>query len=258
MTARENPGERRLADVTAANPPPATGKVPSARIPLGTAEITVFRRSDGRAMSKRISLQDGRVAANGSECRFSAGTARRVRVTSVKELAELISNCPADEALALGSVIATAVETENGNFDVVTSRLLRGLERPPSSMIARTKAFLEYGPVPGFLLIDFDLKGAPNHVTARIQEAGGFWPLLCRVWPALDGAAHVFRPSTSSGLYNTESGEEYPGAGGGHYYVQVMDVGDSARALVQCLSAYGSKGWAGSCWAALDRNSSAA
>jgi hypothetical protein len=65
-------------------------------------EITVFRKLGG-ALSKHISLtRAGKINADGSECRMSSGTARRIKLNGAASLADLIEAMPSDEALTLG------------------------------------------------------------------------------------------------------------------------------------------------------------
>jgi hypothetical protein len=67
-------------------------------------QITVFRKRQG-VLSKRISLnKEGGVESDGSECRMAEGSAHRVKLKSVNELADLIEQMPPDEALALGQL----------------------------------------------------------------------------------------------------------------------------------------------------------
>jgi hypothetical protein len=65
----------------------------------------------------------------------------------------------------------------------------------------------------------------------RLDDAGGPWPALLKVVPGVARAARVVRASTSAGLYNSETGERFPGSGGSHTYVLVADGADIERAL---------------------------
>ena len=68
------------------------------------AEITLFEKSDG-PLTKRISLAaDGSVKSDGSACVMARGTARRVRIANVKQLATLIEQLPQNQAIALGAL----------------------------------------------------------------------------------------------------------------------------------------------------------
>ena len=79
----------------------------------------------------------------------------------------------------------------------------------------------------------------------RRIEARGVWPALCDVVPALAAAARVERKSTSYGLRNHETGESYPGSGGLHAAVAVLDSADIPRFLSDFMTACGSRVGAG-------------
>ena len=81
------------------------------------------------------------------------------------------------------------------------------------------------------MLIDFDTKGMPAEVAARIEAVGGVWSALTTVAPGLKDAARVSRASTSSGLFREDTGEQIADAGGLHIYVLVKDGGDIERFL---------------------------
>jgi hypothetical protein len=67
-------------------------------------EITVFVKSGG-PLTKRIRLAaDGSLASDGSACVMSRGSARRVQIADVGELATLIDRLQSNEALALGAL----------------------------------------------------------------------------------------------------------------------------------------------------------
>jgi hypothetical protein len=71
----------------------------------------------------------------------------------------------------------------------------------------------------------------PLNVAASIEAAGGMWNALLTVAPGLERAARVSRASTSSGLYRSDTGTQYPGSGGAHHYVLVKDASDIERFL---------------------------
>ena len=95
---------------------------------------------------------------------------------------------------------------------------------------------------PGIALIDHDRKAMRDDQRLRI-EARGVWPVLCDVVPALAGAARVERKSTSYGLRNRETGESYPGSGGMHVAVAVIDSADIKRFLADLHDHLWLRGW---------------
>ena len=162
-------------------------------------QITLINKRDTPAlMSKRISLDwDGKLKSDGSECRMITGTAARAFAGTASDLARIIDNCGSDQAIALG-----ALREDLSNSVSVTTK--DDLDQNPGA-IARTRGFIDYRPgVPAWSLIDFDTKGMPNEVKAKIDAAGGMWNALLTVASELANAARVSRASTSAGLFRTD------------------------------------------------------
>ena len=100
------------------------------------------------------------------------------------------------------------------------------------SPIARTSSHIAYRPdQPTLALIDFDTKGMPHPVQASMDQFGGFLPALMSVVPELAAAGRVVRPSTSSGITRTDTGQAMVGSNGMHLFVQVQDGADVERFL---------------------------
>jgi hypothetical protein len=70
------------------------------------AELTVIRKCGVEPlMSKRIFLNaQGELQSDGSQCLMVQGEAERVAVPTAGKLAEVISRCPSDSAIALGAL----------------------------------------------------------------------------------------------------------------------------------------------------------
>ena len=195
---------------------------------MSRIEITVFRKSGG-ILSKRISLlKSGKIKADGSECRMSEGTARRILLDDVATLAVLINNMRSDEALALGRLRA-------GLPAEVSVRLKKELnDSTPSDTIARSTDYLVYAAgKPAYMLLDHDRKGMPDEIATKLKELGGFWSALLPAAPVLADAARVYRRSTSAGLYrrDRDKREWLGGSAGAHVYIAVRDGADIERAL---------------------------
>jgi hypothetical protein len=194
----------------------------------GAVELTVFAKGatgpDVSPLSKVISLDDGNVVSDGSACVMSHGEARRLPLASVDVLAQAIAGLSSQEALSLGRLR----DDLPARVEVVTQRKLNG----QATTIARTREFVVYRSAsPGYALIDFDRKGMPAEIAARLDAAGGPWAALCAICPGLAPAARVARASTSSGLFHAQSGQRYPSSGGAHIYLAVADAADVERFL---------------------------
>lgn len=190
-------------------------------------EITAFKTSDG-VLSKNLSLADDGTlrkvpAANG------VNEAMRIRFNSMAEFARFLAELPSTKAIALGAI----VDDKPDRVGVVTTAALDRMNGAASpTTITRSQRFLHYRPnQPALILLDFDTAGMPHAIRDRLDAAGGFWPALVEVIPALEGAARVSRASTSSGLSRTDTGEALPGSIGQHIFIITADGADAARFL---------------------------
>jgi hypothetical protein len=190
-----------------------------------TFEIAVFRKSNG-SLSKRITLKDGEVNADGSPCRMTEGIARRVKLDGVDSFAKLIGDMKSNEAPVLGRLRADLPD----NVTVILKRNLNS--STARNVIARTADFLHFAErQAAFMLLDHDGKGMPNEVADKLKELGGFWPAILSVASQLASAARVTRRSTSAGLYHRDTRKRFAGSANEHVYLAVADGTDIERAL---------------------------
>ena len=140
-------------------------------------ELTLFAKTGG-PLTKQISLNDdGTVKSDGSACVMSTGRARRVRVSGVDDLSDLIGRLRTFEALALG-VLRDGLPDE---VEIVTKdKLLSGRAR--NDVIARTSDAIIYREdAPAFALIDLDTKGMPS-TSRRGSRRSAASGRRCSVW----------------------------------------------------------------------------
>ena len=187
--------------------------------------ITRMRKAGGALLCKRISLgEGGSLVSDGSPCAMSRGTAFRVEsVTGAAELAKLIGTLDQSEALVLGDHIVEADE-----IAIVKA----GKADPSRGRYGRTLDTFKFRPgSPAFALLDFDQKAMPDDVADRLEALGGFEGAIESLLPDLPNCARVIRASTSAGIYNAATDEQFPGGGGQHLYVPVEDGADIPRFL---------------------------
>jgi hypothetical protein len=192
-------------------------------------EITRLAKTGG-PLTKRIFLnQDGKLVSDGSACVMSRGRAQRVHLNHLIQFAELMQELEPNEAIALGALRADLPE----HVEVTTQDSLAKLNgSAPPDLIARNSTHIGYeSGRPALALIDIDTKGMPAEVKARIKDAGGFWPTLISVVPAMATAGRIVRRSTSTGISRTDTGETLPGSNGMHVYLHVQDGADVERFL---------------------------
>jgi hypothetical protein len=193
---------------------------------MSEIEITLLTKAGG-PLTKRVSLtRDGKLHSDGSACRMARGSARRLCVAGLAELASVIDGLQSNQAIGLGALRDGLPE----QVEVTTKDKINGNSGP--SVIARTANDIVYhGGRAALALFDYDTKGMPDEVRAELQRLGGFWPALLTAIPGLQGAGRVSRRSTSAGLYRTDTGEQLPGSDGEHNFIEVGDGTDIERAL---------------------------
>jgi hypothetical protein len=150
------------------------------------------------------------------------------------QLRDLLEGLALTEALVLRRMLGRAVGTDAA--DVVTDARLRAMptqadvsvSREGRPIISRSKRFLGHAAgQPAVLGLDRDARGMPAPVRERLERGGGLLAVLERVRLALAQAAVVIRPSVSTGLRDTASGQATPD-GGLHVFVPIQDGGGAA------------------------------
>lgn len=191
---------------------------------MSAVELTGFTKANGR-LTKRISLAaDGTVKSDSSACIMAQGTAQRLHINDVADLAAVIENIRPEQAIALGALRAGLPD----KVRIITKQKLNG----QPNVIPRTGADIVFRKQrPALALIDYDQKGMPLEVAAAMERLGGFWPALTSILPPLRSVAHLIRHSTSAGLFRTDTGDKLPGSGGLHVYLSVRDGADIERFL---------------------------
>lgn len=187
-------------------------------------EITKATKDNGY-LSKKITLLDGEPCSDSSDCRMARGRGERVRFKNLEEVAHFISGLDSSSALILGRIRAGVADS----VSLVSQHLNTSRD---NLTISRTQENFAYSAEKqALLLIDFDTKGMPDEIKKRIVSHGSVEKILDSVFPEFARAAKITRNSTSSGLFNQETGQQYDRTGGVHIYVCVVDGSDIPRAL---------------------------
>jgi hypothetical protein len=183
-------------------------------------ELTKFVKSGHEAVLTKVGSVDasGKIKMDGSECRMSSGNAYRLTVPSAHALATAINSLGSNVAIAIGALKDGVSEGAR----VVTKHHLPVTEQ--ADVIARTKDFVIFPKYKaGYILLDVDTKGVPQHVRDRVAALGGAWPAIVDAVPKLAGAERVIRKSSSSGISNPATGETRD-SDGEHIYVLISDA----------------------------------
>jgi Family of unknown function (DUF5906) len=201
-------------------------------IPLDI-EITLLEKlsynGSGNQLTKTIRPDgNGGYESDGSPCWMIRGRASRKKIQSLVDLGNIFQGFGKQHGIALGQLRNGL--TDSGNIIVTKDEKAAGKVKPDT--IARTREYIDYAAGRQALaLIDTDRKGAYATVRERIERLGGLQQALIAALPALSDAYRLVRPSTSSGLFNAETGEQFAGSLNAHTYVAIKDGSDAKRFL---------------------------
>lgn len=190
-----------------------------------TVPTITVARSEHPIAKKFTRAQDGALVKHPAD-QLAKGGAEVLDTPSAAALADVI------ERLDVRDVLIAGVPRNGARrVEIRTEKRVRGLGEDAAArgIIARTGEFFEYPAGPGWLLIDHDADGMPEDVRARVEALGGGLGALAHIWPEVESAARVFKPSSSGGVY-VEGGSPRA-ATGFHLFVLVEDVSRSAEAL---------------------------
>lgn len=144
-----------------------------------------------------------------------------IEVHTVKSLTDFAALLPAlgtNQCLVYGIPPRSPVK-------LVTER--RWIEMgQPATHVARTVRALAWADGPGLLMLDYD---SPKDGTALLDR-DALVAAVRTACPGLGDAAMLWYPSTSSCIYNGQTGEEIAGIRGQRLYLLVRDASDIERA----------------------------
>ena len=192
---------------------------------LTTPDIELTRIVKDRGLcTKSIFLKDGKPESDSTQCQIAQGTMERLVLSDWRDFAREIEKTPRNVAYALGALRPGLPD----RMPLVSRRDPRSKE---PGFVTRTQGNIVYVEgLPAAALIDHDRKGMTLEVAGRLKEHGGFTKTLEHLCPGFRHAGIIERSSTSAGLYNQETGEEYP-SGGVHIDLLVRDGSDIKRFL---------------------------
>jgi hypothetical protein len=189
-------------------------------------DLVVFNKPEAHGIaSKRISLVNGEVVSDASECQMWDGVARIEQVGGADGFAALINSLSSQEFIALGEIEAKFKPQPGARVRVVSKRIYESLP-DKTGVIQRSKEYFGFPANVGPMLLDVDYKGMPGEV--RLKDP---WDILVSLFPALENAARVVRKSTSSGLYDAKTGKSFSRSGGAHIYLFARAARDIPRAI---------------------------
>jgi P4 family phage/plasmid primase-like protien len=197
--------------------PVETGRAPDP-IPF-----TIMAKHEGH-LTKVISLDEtGKgIIKDGSFCRMSRGTARRMEASSLSEAAGIIQNLARNEAITLGVFADNAPKAEIASKTMVREGLRTRTKGGPEGFIFQPGR-------PALLLIDIDLDGQLEGYDGTVESGWNWLTTLC---PWLKGVGYIGRPSTSSGIFLDDHRLDNPRKAGLHIYLVVQN-GEEVPVILQ-------------------------
>ncbi|MER9911494.1 helicase RepA family protein [Mesorhizobium sp. M0050] len=209
----------RAGKASIPSPPPAA----SDHAPRKEISFSVMASAGALAKTFSIDPASGKPISTRSPG-MATGVARRValagdgpQVASAfsKQLMALSPN----EALVLVPPPAGAESVQ-----IVTAAMLDG-----SDAVSRSKSFFVHPDGPAVLGLDFDVKDWPAAIRERVSATPGqLTAVLAKVFPEFGTACTVLRPSSSTGVVNSQNGLATGANSGQHRYLFVTDGSDIA------------------------------
>lgn len=176
--------------------------------------VTIATSTKPKRLTKLWQIKDGQPVKQHAGT-MAAGHANVVDLPTPADMAAALEQLGGNQALIFGlPPVASA--------PVVSKEKL---PTAPPGTIARTNETFRWHSGPGWLLLDGDPLPGDEPLTRDQWLA-----LLCEVVPALKDAPMVWGVSSSSYIYNSETGEQITGIRGQRLYVLVADARDIPRA----------------------------
>ena len=206
--------------VTAQSDPTAETEASSAR-PLVQPDqltFTVLTASDRQPLAKRFWLDGTGELQTETVATFTSGEATVEHAPTIAEFVQRLERLETHEAVLYG-IAAVPKAT------VVTQKRLDGLtQEKRRGVIARTREWIQFAQAPGIAMLDFDASGAPQGLLDAVASPDRTRELLIKAVPELAEAPMLWRPSSSSYLYDGE--RELRGLRGQRVYIPVTRASD--------------------------------
>ena len=195
-----------------------------------TATLSVLENT--KWMGKKFTINEFGNLQKQSNGLFIKGKVLPLEIMTSSQLKILTNNLQANHALCLG------IPKQSGDILPVAARALqKKLHKNNLQCLSRTKDDFMFPLNQGWLLIDYDIKDQPVQVTQKIDELGGILPTLKHIWPELDQADYLIRPSSSAGVHI--EGDTHNNANGFHTFVRLQ----KAQQIPQSLLALHARCW---------------
>jgi hypothetical protein len=222
VNKRCEPYEQPKHDVVGVDSPAAVNTERFDEFPSAGPALMVFRKKAGIA-TKRIWRKNGRIEKDGSGC--SSFTGGRARVLHLGEdaplelLATFLKSVDKQEMLTYG----ISANADGSWVRAMTKEKFTEADSPDTA-ITRSNDHLAFADSPGVMSGDYDPPpGLPAMSPDELIDT------LREVCPPLADVDILWRPSSGSCIYDSESGREEVGIKGQRLWVPVKDASDLTR-----------------------------
>lgn len=188
-------------------------------------QLSVFTKFTG-PLTKQLSLINGKVVSDSSECRMSNGLAERVTLP-FSELPRLLKALTPTQAVTTGWVDCEPPTAEIITRDKFAERKYQFPAHisPQGVFATRTlNSMAQRGP--SLIMFDHDFDEKSPH---QFKDPQAFILALSKVIPDFDKITYIRTYSTSSSIYHKKTGECLRPADGYHIYMVIPDGSDLQR-----------------------------
>ena len=174
-------------------------------------------KTDRGLLTKEIGLNEDETISKKAAVYLSDGKVDVVSVDSISEFAATLVGLDKDEALAYGV-------PKRGGGRIMSEKRWQTAGRPPNVQ-QRCRADFEWPNGAGVWMLDYD---APGDAEPLCRDA--LLAALYGVCPEMQSASHLWWTSSSSLIFNRDTGDQVSGVRGQRVYFVVRDAADIARA----------------------------
>lgn len=181
----------------------------------GATRLACFA-SDAGLLTKTLSRDADGTLAKRSAVYLSSGTVDNLALDSFDAFGEVLTGLRHDQALAYGVSL-------RGSGPIMSEKQW-GANGSPAGVLLRDRDHFNWARAPGILMLDYD---PPKDAGALTKEE--LLAVLYGVFPPLERAAHFWRPSAGSCIFDTDDGTEVVGVAGQRVYLWVDDAREIPR-----------------------------
>jgi hypothetical protein len=197
---------------------PADDQIQGALVCAGELSFSVVSTTDRQPLAKRFWLSGGGELQTETVVALADGEVTIERASSISAFAERLDRLETHQAVVYGIPAAP-------NATIVTQKRYRTM-RPEErrGVIARDREHIQFAQAPGCAMLDFDAAGATQGLLDSVATPDQTRELLIQAVPELAAAPMLWRPSSSSYLY--DGAREVRGLRGQRIYIPVARASD--------------------------------